>query len=72
MSHQCPSGDEIKYRMTRVAMDALDFYLLEANTALHLWVSAKEKFFKECGQYHYIPSHARSCHSPVAILFFFF
>jgi len=35
----CPTSDEIKYRMTRVAMDALDIYLIEASTAIHVLVS---------------------------------
>jgi hypothetical protein len=35
---QCPTSDEIKYRMTRLAMDALDLYLIEASTAIHILV----------------------------------
>ncbi|XP_059485480.1 bridge-like lipid transfer protein family member 1 isoform X2 [Neocloeon triangulifer] len=33
---QCPTSDDIKYRMTRLAMDALDIFFLEASTAIHL------------------------------------
>jgi hypothetical protein len=36
---ECPTSDEIKYRMTRIAMDALDIYLIEASTAIHVLVS---------------------------------
>ncbi|XP_049857041.1 transmembrane protein KIAA1109 homolog isoform X4 [Schistocerca gregaria] len=35
----CPSGDQIKYRMVRLAVDALDIYLLESGTAINLWAS---------------------------------
>ncbi|XP_039287951.1 LOW QUALITY PROTEIN: transmembrane protein KIAA1109 [Nilaparvata lugens] len=38
-SYRCPSTDEIKYRMVRVAVDQIDFYLLEAGTAINLWAS---------------------------------
>lgn len=38
-SYRCPSGDEIKYRMTRVTIDAVDFYLVESSTAINLLVS---------------------------------
>lgn len=37
--YRCPSAEDIKYRMTRVAIDAVDFYLIESGTALHTWVS---------------------------------
>lgn len=36
--YRCPTADEIKYRMTRVAIDALDMYLVESATAIHFWV----------------------------------
>lgn len=36
--YRCPTADEIKYRMTRVAIDALDIYLVESGTAINLWV----------------------------------
>lgn len=29
----------LKYKMTRVAVDAIDFWLVESGAALHLWVS---------------------------------
>lgn len=35
---KCPSAEEMKYRMTRVAIDALDVYFIESGTAIHLWV----------------------------------
>nr|XP_018906485.1 PREDICTED: uncharacterized protein KIAA1109 isoform X3 [Bemisia tabaci] len=38
-SYRCPSGDEIKYRMTRVTIDAVDFYLVESSTAINLLAS---------------------------------
>ncbi|XP_055600491.1 bridge-like lipid transfer protein family member 1 isoform X3 [Uranotaenia lowii] len=37
--YRCPSTEDIKYRMTRVAIDAVDFYLIENGTALHTWIS---------------------------------
>ncbi|XP_063974640.1 bridge-like lipid transfer protein family member 1 isoform X5 [Diachasmimorpha longicaudata] len=37
--YRCPSSEDIKYRMTRVAVDAIDLYLQEAGTATQLWVS---------------------------------
>ncbi|XP_038111246.1 transmembrane protein KIAA1109 isoform X3 [Culex quinquefasciatus] len=37
--YRCPSTEDIKYRMTRVAIDAVDFYLVENGTALHTWIS---------------------------------
>lgn len=36
--YRCPTADEIKYRMTRVAIDALDIYLVESGTAINFWV----------------------------------
>ncbi|XP_034234984.1 transmembrane protein KIAA1109 isoform X3 [Thrips palmi] len=33
----CPSSDQVKYRMTRVAIDEIDIYLLEQNTAMEIW-----------------------------------
>lgn len=38
-TYRCPSSNDIKYRMTRCAIDAIDFYLVESNTALNVWVS---------------------------------
>ncbi|XP_060850802.1 bridge-like lipid transfer protein family member 1 isoform X1 [Rhopalosiphum padi] len=37
--YRCPTADEIKYRMTRVAIDAIDIYLVESGTAINLWAS---------------------------------
>jgi len=34
----CPTAEEIKYKMVRVSVDAVDIYLVEAGTALSLWV----------------------------------
>lgn len=36
--YRCPSSEDIKYRMTRVAIDAIDLYFIEGGTALHTWV----------------------------------
>uniref|UniRef100_A0A0A9WZW5 Fragile site-associated protein C-terminal domain-containing protein n=1 Tax=Lygus hesperus TaxID=30085 RepID=A0A0A9WZW5_LYGHE len=35
-TYRCPPPDSIKYRMVRVAVDALDLYVLESGTAIHL------------------------------------
>ncbi|XP_076663219.1 transmembrane protein KIAA1109 homolog tweek isoform X13 [Andrena cerasifolii] len=37
--YRCPSSEDIKYRMTRVAIDALDLYFQEVGTTVHLWIS---------------------------------
>ncbi|XP_053959946.1 bridge-like lipid transfer protein family member 1 isoform X4 [Anastrepha ludens] len=37
--YKCPSAEDIKYKMTRVSIDAVDVYLIESGTALHAWVS---------------------------------
>ncbi|XP_043271443.1 transmembrane protein KIAA1109 isoform X4 [Venturia canescens] len=37
--YRCPSSEDIKYRMTRVAIDAIDLYLQEAGTATQIWIS---------------------------------
>lgn len=37
--NRCPSSEDIKYRMTRIAIDAVDLYLVESGTALHTWIS---------------------------------
>lgn len=42
-SYTCPTADEIKYRMVRVAVDALDLYILESGTAINLYVSVGTK-----------------------------
>lgn len=39
IKYRCPSSEDIKYRMTRVAIDAIDLYLIESGTALHTWIS---------------------------------
>lgn len=38
--YRCPSADDIKYKMTRLAIDAVDLYLIESGTALHTWVKS--------------------------------
>lgn len=38
MKYRCPTSEDIKYRMTRVAIDVIDLYLIESGTALHTWV----------------------------------
>lgn len=35
-SYMCPSPEEMKYRMTRLSIDAIDICLTEANTAINL------------------------------------
>lgn len=37
--YRCPSSEDIKYRLTRVSIDAVDLYLIENGTAVHTWVS---------------------------------
>ncbi|XP_055837347.1 bridge-like lipid transfer protein family member 1 isoform X6 [Episyrphus balteatus] len=37
--YKCPSAEDIKYKMTRVSVDAVDVYLIESGTALHTWIS---------------------------------
>ena len=37
--YRCPSTEDIKYRMTRITIDAIDLYLLESGCALHTWIS---------------------------------
>lgn len=39
IKYRCPSSEDIKYRMTRVAIDAIDLYFIESGTALHTWIS---------------------------------
>lgn len=38
IKYRCPSPEDIKYKMTRVSIDAIDLYLVESGTALHSWV----------------------------------
>ncbi|XP_012270662.1 uncharacterized protein KIAA1109 isoform X2 [Orussus abietinus] len=37
--YRCPSSEDIKYRMTRVTVDAIDLYIQDVGTALQLWIS---------------------------------
>ncbi|KAJ2953969.1 hypothetical protein O0L34_g1610 [Tuta absoluta] len=37
--YRCPTPNEIKYRMIRVAVDLVDLYVADGNTALQTWVS---------------------------------
>lgn len=37
--YRCPSAEDIKYRLTRVSVDAIDLYLIENGTAVHTWIS---------------------------------
>jgi len=34
----CPSAEEIKYKMTRVSLDSINFFLVESGTALNVQV----------------------------------
>ncbi|KAK9502019.1 hypothetical protein O3M35_012630 [Rhynocoris fuscipes] len=38
-TYRCPPPDQIKYRLVRVALDALDLYVLEAGTAINIWAA---------------------------------
>ncbi|XP_076753670.1 transmembrane protein KIAA1109 homolog tweek isoform X3 [Xylocopa sonorina] len=37
--YKCPSSEDIKYRMTRIAVDAIDLYFQEIGTTIHTWIS---------------------------------
>lgn len=37
--YRCPSSEDIKYRMTRLSIDAVDLYFQEVGTAVQLWIS---------------------------------
>ncbi|XP_050452726.1 transmembrane protein KIAA1109 isoform X1 [Cataglyphis hispanica] len=37
--YRCPSSEDIKYRMTRLSIDAIDLYLQEAGTVIQFWIS---------------------------------
>lgn len=37
-TYRCPSSNDIKYRMTRCSIDAIDFYLVESGTCMNIWV----------------------------------
>ncbi|XP_050533025.1 transmembrane protein KIAA1109 homolog isoform X6 [Daktulosphaira vitifoliae] len=39
VQYRCPTADEIKYRMIRVAVDAVDIHLVESSTAINFWAS---------------------------------
>ncbi|KAL7044402.1 hypothetical protein ACKWTF_001906 [Chironomus riparius] len=39
IKYRCPSSEDIKYRMLRVAIDAIDIYIVENGCALHSWMS---------------------------------
>lgn len=39
VKYRCPSSEDIKYRMVRVAIDAIDLYIVENGCALHSWIS---------------------------------
>ncbi|XP_014242068.1 uncharacterized protein KIAA1109 isoform X2 [Cimex lectularius] len=38
-TYRCPPPDQIKYRLVRVAVDALDLYVVESGTAIHFWAA---------------------------------
>jgi len=40
----CPTSEDIKYKLVRVSVDAIDIYLVENGTALSLWVSENINF----------------------------
>lgn len=35
----CPSIEDVKYKMTRVSLDAIDTFLIDSGTAIHFWLS---------------------------------
>jgi len=35
----CPTSEDIKYKLVRMSIDAVDIYLVERGTALSLWIS---------------------------------
>jgi len=39
IKYRCPSSEDIKYRMLRIAIDAIDIYIVENGCALHSWMS---------------------------------
>ncbi|XP_041971055.1 transmembrane protein KIAA1109 homolog isoform X2 [Aricia agestis] len=39
LKYRCPTPNEIKYRMIRVAIDLIDIYIADANTTLQTWLS---------------------------------
>lgn len=40
-TYRCPSSNDVKYRMTRISVDAIDLYLVESGTAMNIWVEFK-------------------------------
>ncbi|XP_045512611.1 transmembrane protein KIAA1109 homolog isoform X1 [Pieris brassicae] len=39
LRYRCPTPNEIKYRMIRVAVDLVDLYIADSNTTLQSWIS---------------------------------
>lgn len=39
LKYRCPTANEIKYKMIRVAIDLIDIYIADSNTTLQTWVS---------------------------------
>ncbi|XP_069356448.1 bridge-like lipid transfer protein family member 1 [Maniola hyperantus] len=39
LKYRCPTSNEIKYRMIRVAIDLIDLYIADTNTTLQSWLS---------------------------------
>ncbi|XP_035723534.1 transmembrane protein KIAA1109-like isoform X4 [Vespa mandarinia] len=37
--YRCPSSEDIKYRMTRLSVDAIDLYFQEVGTVIQFWIS---------------------------------
>lgn len=52
--YRCPTSEDIKYRMTRVAIDVIDLYLIESGTAMHTWVSLTLSFIVHYSTSNYI------------------
>lgn len=44
-SYRCPCPNDVKYKMIRCAIDAVDFYLVESGTAINVWVSSKMNIY---------------------------
>ena len=41
----CPSGEDIKYRLTRASVDSVNLFLVESGTALNVQVTQKICYF---------------------------
>ncbi|PZC85968.1 hypothetical protein B5X24_HaOG214333 [Helicoverpa armigera] len=39
LKYRCPTANEIKYKMIRVAIDLIDIYIADSNTTLQTWIS---------------------------------